>query len=276
VKRTLIIAVAVVAACQFTPAQVRGKKAGTARPAATVEQSLKKLNQSWDEAYLRRDAALLARIWAEGFVLTNPSGEVKTRAEMLEELGSGAATFQVFKTEDAQVRSYGQMAVVTGRATLRGEYKKQPVGGQYCYTRVYLNRLGRWQAVAYQIARMAEQGGETMEGEVTTPSGLKYVDLEVGTGESPQRGQMAIVHYTGTLTDGTKFDSSLDRGQPFAFQIGMGKVIQGWDEGVMTMKVGGKRKLIIPPHLGYGARGAGNVIPPNATLVFEVELLEVR
>ncbi len=112
--------------------------------------------------------------------------------------------------------------------------------------------------------------------EVTTPSGLKYVDLVVGKGSSPQRGQTVRVHYTGWLTDGKKFDSSVDRGKPFEFPIGQGRVIKGWDEGVMSMKVGGKRKLIIPPGLGYGARGAGGVIPPNATLIFEVELLGIQ
>ena len=110
---------------------------------------------------------------------------------------------------------------------------------------------------------------------VTTASGLQYVDQKVGEGASPQTGQKVTVHYTGWLTDGTKFDSSVDRGQPFVFTIGRGQVIKGWDEGVSTMKVGGKRKLTIPPTLGYGARGAGGVIPPNATLVFEVELLEI-
>ncbi|MGH9854983.1 MAG: FKBP-type peptidyl-prolyl cis-trans isomerase [Blastocatellia bacterium] len=110
---------------------------------------------------------------------------------------------------------------------------------------------------------------------VTTPSGLKYEDIIVGTGPSPQPGQEVTVHYTGTLEDGTKFDSSLDRDKPFQFPIGMGRVIKGWDEGVMTMKVGGKRKLVIPPQLGYGARGVGP-IPPNSTLVFEVELLGVK
>jgi len=111
---------------------------------------------------------------------------------------------------------------------------------------------------------------------VTTPSGLKYVDLVEGTGPSPRTGQVTTVHYTGWLTDGTKFDSSVDRGEPFKFPIGMGRVIKGWDEGVASMKVGGKRKLIIPPNLGYGARGAGGVIPPNAELTFEVELLGVQ
>jgi peptidylprolyl isomerase len=111
---------------------------------------------------------------------------------------------------------------------------------------------------------------------VTTASGLQYVDQKVGEGASPQTGQKVTVHYTGWLTDGTKFDSSVDRGQPFVFTIGRGQVIKGWDEGVSTMKVGGMRKLTIPPTLGYGARGAGGVIPPNATLVFEVELLGVQ
>jgi peptidylprolyl isomerase len=110
----------------------------------------------------------------------------------------------------------------------------------------------------------------------TTPSGLQYVDLQAGEGASPKTGQFVTVHYTGTLTDGTKFDSSRDRGQPFQFKIGVGQVIKGWDEGVGTMKVGGRRQLIIPPELGYGARGAGGVIPPNATLIFDVELLEVK
>lgn len=120
-----------------------------------------------------------------------------------------------------------------------------------------------------------QSSGQT-EQEVTTASGLKYVDLKTGAGVTPKTGQTVVVHYTGWLTNGTKFDSSLDRGQPFSFVIGQSQVIKGWDEGLSTMKVGSKRKLIIPPDLGYGARGAGNVIPPNSVLVFEVELLDVK
>lgn len=113
-----------------------------------------------------------------------------------------------------------------------------------------------------------------------TAAGLETIDTVVGTGATPKTGQTCVMHYTGWLYEngqkGQKFDSSVDRGQPFSFAIGTGQVIKGWDEGVATMQVGGKRTLIIPPELGYGARGAGGVIPPNATLLFEVELLEVK
>ncbi len=121
---------------------------------------------------------------------------------------------------------------------------------------------------------------QTAEKTITTPSGLQISDSKIGTGATPRPGQTCVMHYTGWLyqggAKGKKFDSSVDRGQPFEFPIGQGHVIRGWDEGVATMKVGGKRTLIIPPELGYGSRGAGGVIPPNATLIFDVELLDVK
>jgi peptidylprolyl isomerase len=119
-------------------------------------------------------------------------------------------------------------------------------------------------------------GGQSGGKLVKTPSGLQYEDLVPGSGDSPKQGKKVTVHYTGWLTDGTKFDSSVDRNEPFTFVIGTGQVIPGWDEGVMTMKIGGKRKLVVPAALGYGASGAGGVIPPNATLVFEVILLDIN
>ena len=138
-------------------------------------------------------------------------------------------------------------------------------------------------ATPVQIAQTADDlnleepivSPESEESVVTTDSGLQYVVLQEGTGASPADGQTVTVHYTGTLEDGTKFDSSRDRSRPFSFRVGVGEVIRGWDEGVGDMRVGERRKLIIPPDLGYGARGAGGVIPPNATLIFDIELLRI-
>ena len=131
-------------------------------------------------------------------------------------------------------------------------------------------------AVVSPTTAMAQATGAPM----TTPSGLQITDTKVGTGATPRPGQICVMHYTGWLYEngakGKKFDSSVDRNEPFEFPIGQKRVITGWDEGVATMKVGGKRTLIIPPALGYGARGAGGVIPPNATLMFDVELLAVK
>ena len=120
---------------------------------------------------------------------------------------------------------------------------------------------------------MSEHTGDQV---VQTATGLGYVDLVEGGGARPKTGDTVSVHYTGWLKSGTKFDSSVDRGTPFEFPVGKGRVIKGWDEGVISMQVGGKRKLIIPAHLGYGDRGAGAVVPPGATLIFEVELLGIK
>jgi peptidylprolyl isomerase len=131
-------------------------------------------------------------------------------------------------------------------------------------------------AVGTADKAMAQTLGKT----ITTPSGLQIADIKIGTGATCRTGQTCVMHYTGWLykngVKGQKFDSSVDRGEPFEFIIGKHQVIAGWDEGVATMKVGGKRTLIIPPELGYGARGAGGVIPPNATLIFDIELLNVK
>jgi FKBP-type peptidyl-prolyl cis-trans isomerase len=128
--------------------------------------------------------------------------------------------------------------------------------------------------VAYSDDKDKDKDKEKKE--VTTESGLKYTDLKEGEGAAAKKGDTVEVHYTGWLTNGKKFDSSVDRKEPFTFKLGAGKVIKGWDEGVAGMKVGGKRKLTIPPELAYGKRGAGDVIPPDATLIFEVELLKIR
>ena len=137
----------------------------------------------------------------------------------------------------------------------------------------------RYVLLSFAVTAIASTSTKAQQA-MTTADGLKIIDTQPGTGASPQTGQTCVMHYTGWLYEngvkGKKFDSSVDRGQPFEFVIGTHQVIGGWDEGVATMKVGGKRTLIIPPALGYGARGAAGVIPPNATLIFDVELLGVK
>ncbi len=269
---TVLIASLTVSAAFAQAKPVRagqGKSAGVAT--GGVEAQLKKLERDWFAAVAKRDTATLNRIFADDFTALNSDGTVITKKEMVEMLSSGKFQLDEIRSEEFKLRLYGTTAIVNGRSTYIRNGKPLGTSG---HTEVWVKRAGVWKAVSWvSIPLKASVLGAKA---VTTESGLKYEDIVVGTGESPQRGHDVTVHYTGTLEDGTKFDSSVDRGQPFNFQIGIGRVIKGWDEGVMSMKVGGKRKLVIPPQLGYGARGAGGVIPPNATLVFEVELLDTK
>ncbi len=142
---------------------------------------------------------------------------------------------------------------------------------------IYVNLLTILALCMTLLASCGDKSDETTIGnEITTESGLKYVDHVLGTGPYPRARQTIVVHYTGRLEDGTKFDSSVDRDQPLTLQVGVGQVIKGWDEGLLSMRVGGKRTLTIPPQLAYGERGYPGAIPPNATLIFDVELLEIR
>lgn len=261
---------------QAKSSQAKSEKTGQGRNPQTagVEAELKKLEREWFDAVVKGDAETLKRILADDFTALNDDGSFIDKAKMAELLQTGLVKLDEIRTDEFKLRLYGNTAVVTGRATY---IRNQKPLGQGSHIETWIKRVvagkPRWQAVSWvSIPVKASVLGAKA---VTTSSGLKYEDIVVGTGASPQSGQEVTVHYTGTLVDGTKFDSSLDRGEPFKFTIGVQRVIKGWDEGVMTMKVGGKRKLVIPPHLGYGQRGIGP-IPPNATLVFEVELLGVN
>lgn len=248
----------------------RGRQ--TATMAAAVEQALKDIERQWAEAFNNRDGDALTRILDERFVFTDNEGRLLDKTQYLDAVMK-AIKVEPYSMDDTTVRLFGDTGVVTGRGTLKMSIEGKDASGVFRYTDTFVKRLGQWRAIASQNTPIPTPRGA---GEVTTPSGLKYTDIVVGTGDSPKSGQTVTVHYTGTFENGTKFDSSVDRGRPYPFKIGVGQVIKGWDEGVMTMKVGGKRRLIIPPSLGYGAAGAGGVIPPNATLVFEVELLGVK
>jgi peptidylprolyl isomerase len=276
-KRILSIALLVLVAAQPIFTQTRSRAAGQGKvikqPAAEAE--LKRLEREWFDAVVKGDAEALRRILADDFGALNDDGSFINKAKMIELSQAGLVKLDEIKTDEFNLRLYGNTAMVTGRATYIRDQK--PLG-QSRHIETWVKRADaagkiRWQAVSWVSMRIKASvlGAKAM----TTESGLRYEDIVVGAGPSPQSGQEVTVHYTGTLEDGTKFDSSFDHGQPFKFKIGLGQVIKGWDEGVMTMKVGGKRKLVIPPQLGYGRRGVGP-IPPNSTLVFEVELLDVQ
>ncbi len=280
-KRILSIALIVPLAALPMFAQTKNRIAsrgkGRISKTAVVEAELKKLEREWFDAVVKGDVETLNRILADDFIALNDDGGFIDKARMTEMLQARLVKLDEIRTDEFKLRVYSDTAVVTGRATYIRDQEKL---GQGSHIETWVKRAApgrsarpRWQVVSW--VSMPIKASVLGANAVITPSGLKYEDIIVGTGPSPQPGQDVTVHYTGVLENGTKFDSSLDRGQPFIFKIGMGKVIKGWDEGVMTMKVGGKRKLVIPPQLGYGARGVGP-IPPNSTLVFEVELLGVQ
>jgi ketosteroid isomerase-like protein len=263
----MLLVVSSTATPQTKSKSARGRQSSPIR--ANAEQSLRDAEHQWMEAFKNRDQNTLNRILDEGFSFTDDRGQLFTKTQYID-AAARAIVVESYTSDDMTVRIFGDTAVVAGRWSGKMTIDGKDSSGAFRYTDTFVRRVGRWRAVASQNTRMPPQ-------QVTTASGLKYVDLVIGSGDSPKHGQTVTVHYTGTLENGKKFDSSLDLGQPFSFLIGMGRVIKGWDEGVMTMRIGGKRKLIIPPDLGYGSRGAGGgVIPPNATLIFEVELLGVQ
>jgi len=253
--------------------QTKGKPTSKIRqtrsPSVASDQSLKAAEHQWMEAFKNRDKAALNRIVDDQFIFTDAEGQVFNKVQYID-LATRVINVESYTMDDMTIRIFGDTGIVAGRWTGKITIDGKSATEDVRYTDTFVRRGGRWRVVASQDTKMLPQP-------VTTSSGLKYVDLVIGSGESPKTGQTVVVHYTGTLENGTKFDSSVDRGQPYTFPIGMGRVIKGWDEGVMTMRIGGKRKLIIPPDLGYGTRGAGGgLIPPNATLIFEVELLGVK
>lgn len=254
----------------------RTPRPGAAAPAssapAAVTAEIKKLEAEWFAAVVNKDEATINRIFAADILTADEDGTWLTKADMLKYVKEGLPVDKI-TSDEFKLRLYGTTAVVNGKSSY---YANGKLLGQNHHTAVWVKRNLKWQVVAWQSTPIKLNLAKKTEKTVTTASGLQYEEIVEGTGDSPKVGQMARVHYTGWLTDGTKFDSSVDRGEPFEFPVGMGRVIKGWDEGVLSMKIGGKRKLIIPSQLGYGARGAGGVIPPNATLVFEVELLGVR
>jgi peptidylprolyl isomerase len=242
---------------------------------ADAEHTLREVNRQWAEALKNRDKDTLERILDDQFISTGDEGQVSNKRQWID-AAMGTIKVESSSLADVTVRVYGDAGIVAGRWSGKFTVDGKEVRAAFRFTETFARNRGVWRAVASHESRIGPTGSTQKDvGMTTTESGLKFVDTVIGTGESPKPGQMVTVHYTGTLENGTKFDSSVDRGQPYTFPIGIGRVIKGWDEGVMTMKVGGKRRLIIPPQLGYGTRGNRD-IPPNATLIFDVELLGVK
>lgn len=266
-KRLLFLVLLLSLTSAAALAQSTAKRTTRTTVASSPIAELKKLDREWFSALAAADTTRIERVLAPDFSGIGRRGDVLSRPETLEHIRSGQFKFEAATSPEPRIRVYGQTAVISGQAK---DALSTTSSNQVSYTEIWVRRQGRWQAVSWQTTPLQVKGKL-----MTTESGLQYEDIVVGTGASPEPGKLVSVHYSGTLENGTPFDSSHSRGQPFEFPIGMGKVIKGWDEGVMTMKVGGKRKLVIPPQLAYGARAIGP-IPPNSTLIFEVELLGVK
>lgn len=278
-NKILILIIAVITL--FTPIlaqkkSVARKKAPATKPAsgeATAKVSVAKnpIAGKFFRTLETPDPKVLEQLLSADFIGTTDDGMPMNKAELLDRFKSGKIVMS--NPQETMSRISGATGIVTGIV----QWNNQKL---IRYTEVWILRQARWQLLSWQATPLNPAyllakkiaGGKKV---ISTDSGLQYIDIVEGTGNSPKQGDRVRVHYTGTLENGTKFDSSVDSNKPFEFQIGVGQVIPGWDEGVMSMKVGGKRKLVIPPQLGYGARGIGP-IPPNATLLFDVELLEVK
>lgn len=245
-----------------------------ARPADEILQA----EQRWIKGITQNDTTIIRDMLTDDFILTDHDGARLTRADILTRMAESRSRFGQIEFVEPKVRLYPGMAINNVRLVFKnGEEKLSEVS----LTEVWTKVKGSWRLAAVDSLPALPEGQLKAPNlllpsrEVITRTGLRYEDLSPGSGPTPTRGQTVVVHYTGRLLNGQKFDSSLDRNRPFEFRIGEGQVIRGWDEGVMSMMIRGKRKLIIPPHLGYGSRDLG-VIPPNSTLVFEVELLEIK
>jgi peptidylprolyl isomerase len=251
---------------------------GTPRRPATPAEQIQQLEQKWFTGIIRNDSNTVTSLLADDFVIIDHDGKPVSRAEFITRLTENRLVLGAIKTAESKVRLYGTTAINQTRATFLRD--GNPIG-EAALTEVWVKVRGAWKLASVNslptLASGEMRSPNLLIGsrEIVTSSGLRYEDITPGSGASPKPGQTVIVHYVGTLLNGNKFDSSRDRNRPFEFEIGEGRVIRGWDEGVMSMKMNGKRKLIIPPHLGYGSRDMG-VIPPNSTLVFEVELLGVK
>lgn len=265
-KKIFIISLAV---AFFSLTIVAQKK--PVRKAVKSATPISKIQAQLFDALQAQNAKLANALLAKDLQWVGTDGGVTTKAQLLAKLAK--SKIEISKIENQKTRNLGATILVSAEAITNAN---QPIH----YLSVWTSRNGNWQLISWHATNLTSiaglvrklAGGKKV---TTTDSGLQYIDIEEGTGESPKNGQMVKVHYTGTLPNGLKFDSSVDRNEPYEFPLGLGRVIRGWDEGILTMKVGGKRKLIVPSTLGYGARGNGP-IPPNATMIFDVELLGVK